>query len=53
MTLPLNDWIMTFAQMGIGCGADVSFDQAGHYNVKTKVVAGETKLIDSFLYDVK
>lgn len=39
--------------MGDGYGADVSFDQAGQYTVKTKVVAGDRKLMDRFTYEVK
>lgn len=39
--------------MGGGYGADVSFDQPGSYTVKSKVVAGDKTLMDSFNYEVK
>ena len=43
---------MTMAMSG-GFGADVVLDQPGTYTIKTKVMAGEAKLIDSFDYEMK
>ena len=39
--------------MGDGYGADVSFEDKGSYTVKTKVVAGDKKIMDSFEYEMK
>jgi hypothetical protein len=39
--------------MGGGFGADVSLGGSGDYLIKTKVVAGEIKLIDAFPYPEK
>ena len=39
--------------MGDGYGADVSFKEPGKYTVKTKAMAGDVKLMDSFEYEVK
>ncbi|GAB4259023.1 MAG: hypothetical protein Kow0092_06990 [Deferrisomatales bacterium] len=36
-----------------GFGADVDFKAKGTYSVKMKAVAGETKLLDAFEYEVK
>ncbi len=43
---------MTMAING-GFGADVALDQPGAYTIKTKVMAGEAKRIDSFDYEMK
>jgi len=39
--------------MGGGYGSDVNIGEAGEYVIKTKVVAGDTKLIDSFTYSME
>ncbi|GBC59914.1 hypothetical protein DENIS_0856 [Desulfonema ishimotonii] len=39
--------------MGGGFGADVNMGAAGKYMVKTKVMAGDTKLMDEFGYEVR
>ncbi|MDF1552614.1 MAG: hypothetical protein P1P84_06100 [Deferrisomatales bacterium] len=39
--------------MSAGFGADVDFKAKGTYTIKTKAVAGETKLMDEFTYEVK
>ncbi len=39
--------------MGGGFGADVNLEKKGVYKIKTKVVAGEKKLMDAFEYEVK
>ena len=42
--------------MGMGAGgygADVNFKEKGSYTVKTKVVSGDKKVMDSFEYEVK
>ncbi len=39
--------------MAGGFGADVNLEKKGVYTIKTKVMAGETKLMDSFEYEVK
>ncbi|MCP4117432.1 MAG: hypothetical protein GY737_18975 [Desulfobacteraceae bacterium] len=39
--------------MGGGYGADVNLGETGAYLIKTKVVAGKTKLMDSFEYEMK
>lgn len=43
MTMPMKD----------GFGADINLSEPGAYTIKTKVMAGETKLMDSFEYEVK
>jgi len=43
---------MTMAMSG-GFGADIALDRPGTYTIKTKVMAGEAKLIDSFDYEMK
>jgi len=39
--------------MSGGYGADVTTSQAGEYNIKTKAVMGEQKLVDTFTYTIK
>ncbi len=39
--------------MAGGFGADVNLGEKGVYKIKTKVVAGEKKLMDAFEYEVK
>ena len=36
-----------------GFGADVDFGAAGSYTVRTKAVAGDTTLLDEFVYEVQ
>ncbi len=44
--------VMCMAMSG-GFGADVELGAKGAYTVKAKIVAGDTKLVDSFTYEVK
>ncbi len=44
--------VMCMAMSG-GFGADVDFKAKGTYTIKAKVVAGDTKLVDSFQYTVE
>lgn len=39
--------------MAGGFGADVNLEKKGVYKIKTKIVAGEKKLMDAFEYEVK
>lgn len=39
--------------MSGGHGADIDLSTPGEYTIKTKAVAGDVKLIDSFAYSVK
>ncbi|MCP4105242.1 MAG: hypothetical protein GY749_06860 [Desulfobacteraceae bacterium] len=39
--------------MAGGFGSDVNFSEKGTYTVKTKVAAGDKKLMDKFEYEVK
>ncbi len=43
---------MCMAMSG-GFGADVDFAHPGEYRIKTKVMSGDTKLMDGFTYEVK
>ncbi|MGD9973230.1 MAG: hypothetical protein AB7S77_09235 [Desulfatirhabdiaceae bacterium] len=36
-----------------GYGADISLKSSGNYTIKTKIVAGEVKLMDEFMFPVK
>lgn len=36
--------------MGGGFGADVTLSSGKHYMIKTKIIAGDKKLIDEFKY---
>lgn len=44
--------LMTMGMHG-GFGADINFQAPGMYTVKTKAVAGDKKLFDKFMYEVK
>jgi len=44
--------VMTMA-MGDGYGADVDLKAKGKYEIKTKLVKGETTVVDTFQYEVK
>ncbi|GAB6061955.1 hypothetical protein [Deferrisoma palaeochoriense] len=39
--------------MNGGFGADVNFKEKGTYTIKTKIVAGDTTLLDEFTYTVE
>ena len=44
--------VMCMAMSG-GFGADVELGTKGTYSIKAKVVAGDTKLVDAFTYEVE